>query len=256
MGPKKRQQTEEEEEEEERVVRKSSRTNQAPKPSPSPSPAVDDDDDSSIDFTRSHRELLQYFMLIKVVEEDLLVNRHAALLFGQTMSSAKVLSLISEINSMLHRREMGMEIKPREMSEFPGQFKVWGLVNTRDDEVSKMSTPLDQWEVGLFQCAIKILAKDESSGVVTTKAAWQALKATDNPPAGKSLEDSTACMDKLVKLKWLAATVSPGVYTVGARTLLELPTVLRENGAEECPITKQVVIKTEAYMEWLAAAPK
>lgn len=247
---------EEEEEEEERPVRKSSRTNQAPQPSPSPAAAaaaVHDDDDLDSGFTRSHRELLQYFMLIKVVEEDLLVNKHAALLFGQTTSRDKIRSLIANINTVLHRREMGMEIKQREMSEFAGQFKVWGLVNTRDDEVSKKSTPLEQWEVGLFQCAIKILAKDEASGLVTAKAAWQALRAAETP---KSLEDSVACMDKLVKLKWLAATTVPGVYTVGARTLLELPTVLKENGAEECPITKQVVIKTEAYTTWLAEAPK
>ena len=196
-----------------------------------------------------HRGILQLFLALKVIEDKDLGELARKLTWDPRQDVAQ---LVKEINEKLSNEDMYMQIRPRQMVDEDSNRKVWILVSLRDDDISKEATQLEAWELALFNACLEILAQAQDGSVSHTEAlhAYNAIKDKVN----KSSSQITATLRKLVRLGWLRETRTH-FYTAGARTLLELGEVLRDYGATECPISKQVVLKTGAYKTWLAAQP-
>ena len=197
-------------------------------------------------YSDTHRALLQYLMVKKVVEEKTLDE--ISIKLGRDPKKQRLQQLIQEVNEKLMNEELFMQIRPREMVEEEGHPKVWGLVNTRNDDVSKQATSLENWQLAMFNECLQLLAKAEDGKFKHTDAihAYMALPDAVN----KSGNEVLLTLQKLIAMGWLAKTDRQNIFTAGARTLLELSEILRQYDAPECSLTKQIVIPSRAYKDW------
>ena len=138
-----------------------------------------------------------------------------------------------------------LQVKSRLAVEENGG-RVYGLVNTRSDAISKQCTPFEDWHLAMFKVTLGLLAKAEEGYVAHTDVV-HAFK-----DAGKKAADIQTVLNRLVENEWLAAHPSDdNFFTVGRRTMLELSDTMRDLGAGECPVSKMTVVRTSNYLEWL-----
>jgi hypothetical protein len=273
MGRSKRQLDEEEEEEEEeydeeediennKKKKKSTPPNKKSQKSSSPDEKDDGlDGEGNFDYllllspkatrnpyTDVHRAVLQYFMARKFVDEKDLQDVSTKLGRDPELT---VKAMIETLNEKLSNEDMYMQIRLREMLEDDSHPRVYGLINTRSDEVAKEATTLETWQLAMFSACLGLLAKANNGTFNHTEAicAYNALP----DKIGKQGNEILTTLQKLVSLGWLR-TPSQNFFTAGPRTLLELSEVLRNYGATECPVSKQIVIKTPAYKKWAETA--
>ena len=191
-----------------------------------------------------HRALLQYLMVVKVVEEEILSKIAEKL--GKP-SHVTIKHFIDEINEKLSSEDMYLQIKRREMLEEETCPRVWGLVNTRSDEASKYATPLEDWQLVVFKTCLSQLAKAEDGAIFSDDIIRDLNVGNEIKKTNKEVAST---LQRLAALGWLRET-KKDFFTAGRRTMLELSEILREKGALECPISKQIVIQTRSYKAWL-----
>jgi len=152
---------------------------------------------------------------------------------------------ITAINAALNDEVGGsfhLQIKSRLAVE-ENEGRVYGLVNTRSDAISKLCTLFDDWHLALFKVTLGLIAINESGFTSHTEV----VHAFKNE--SKKGSDIQNVLDKLVENQWLAPHPTEANYfTVGNRAMLELSDTLRDLGALECPVSKMPVIRFGGFL--------
>lgn len=240
--PIKRRVDDNEDDEDAKPVKKASRL-----PPPPPSSSSKTPGKFKHTFTRAHQLLLQCMLVRKTMEEKEMEELLAALLKETKETGAGLGSAVASINAMLNEDSgaFHLVIKSRLAVEENGK-RIYALVNTRADAISKQSTALEEWQLNMFKITLGLIAKSDN-GYVGHSDVSHAFEL-------KKTADVHTALDKLAGLGWLEEhPTEVNMYTAGRRTMVELSDTMREVGAVECAISKQPVVRTPKYQQWLAA---
>lgn len=194
---------------------------------------------SSQAYTDIHRSFLQYMMFVKCQEASKLED--VARKLGSTIPLNE---FVDEINSKLLSSDMSIKIGARDMVDMKHSRRVYALVNTKSDEVAKKSTLYEPWELVLMSHCVKLLAESETGFFSHTQAIHAASEVS------KTGNAVLQTLRSFVSRGWLSNAQRKNYFTAGSRMLLELGHLLRESGAQQCPISKQTVMRTSYYKEW------
>ncbi|OQS00498.1 hypothetical protein ACHHYP_20128 [Achlya hypogyna] len=105
----------------------------------------------------------------------------------------------------------------------------YGLINTSNDEITKLSNTFKPWEIVLFRKAIEYIAETDDGE----------LDHHDflNMREANSTNDVKALLARLYAEKWLAPSMLTDTQaTLGPRVFLELAVFLRDMGITQCGV--------------------
>jgi len=183
---------------------------------------------------RSHQILFQYFMTKGVEEDTKLKSLYKDIGVGVVVpvNDATFENVIETINVAI--RPMAFEIRQLRY-ELDGVL-YWGLVNTINDDISKVASGFSESEVLYFKAMIQHMLEHE--GVITTNEALS--KRTKN----ESVDDAMRFVTRLLEQKWFQPCPElVDTYFVGSRTFLEMGHLLVVSEPQTCVLCKQNVLK-------------
>ncbi|CAK4076860.1 unnamed protein product [Aphanomyces euteiches] len=130
-------------------------------------------------------------------------------------------------------RTFSLDIK---QSMFDDGHMYIGIVNTSNDDLTKLSHRFKPWEIILFRKAIEAIVDNEDGEIDRTEL----LNLREN----NSVSEVRALVDRLALEKWLAPSIlNDDLYTLGPRVFLELGTFIRDLGVLECSICHSDVLQ-------------
>lgn len=186
----------------------------------------------------SQRLFLQSVMAKQFLSEKETRNiyQKACSAFGDDSPPENFANFLDAINKSL--RPLDMEIR-RGISEDDGSVH-YGLVNTAEDEHSKMATDFSPFDIVFFKKVMdQIIASPDG-----TISSTDALNTAADLEKKMSITHAEELLKKLVKDKWMSESL--GSYSLGPRAMLELHPYLKrvyEDDVMDCMICHTIAIK-------------
>lgn len=164
------------------------------------------------------------------------VYKKACAEFGDDSPPENFAGFLDAINKNL--RAFDMEIR-RGVSEDDGNIH-FGLVNTAEDEHSKMATDYSPNDITFFKKVMDLIVASPDG----TVSSMEALHIAPDLEKKMAITHAEKLIGKLVKDNWMSE--SSGSYSLGPRAMLELHPYLNrvyEDDVVECMICHMIAIK-------------
>jgi len=190
------------------------------------------------DYQDRHRYFLQAIMVQRLVTERKAqdIYQRACQLYNGDYKAEDLMPCILLINEQL--KPLSMEIRHGK-SEDNG-IKYFGLVNTFEDEHSKMATDFSANEISLFKKVLEsiLMSNDGHVSSMLSINLGSGLPIKINPTTAEAL------LANWVNEKWL--TEVDGNISLGPRTIIELGVYLKKiytDDIPDCKLCMDIVVK-------------
>ncbi|XP_031556913.1 non-structural maintenance of chromosomes element 1 homolog [Actinia tenebrosa] len=188
----------------------------------------------------AHRLFLRTLMSRQFMKEGEIktIYQKSCEAYDEDCSDDQFQGFINTVNRSL--KPLFLEIR-HVVSEDNGVL-YFGLINTTEDEHSKMATDYSPNDITLFKKAIDLIINSDDGTV----------SSLDLINCAADLEKKMACsyteklLERLVLDKWMDE--SSGIYSLGGRAMLELEQYLRrvyEDDIVECMMCKKIALKCQ-----------
>jgi len=164
------------------------------------------------------------------------VYQKACSAFGDESPPENFTNFLDGINKSL--RPLDMEIR-HEISEDDGAVH-YGLVNTAEDEHSKMATDFSPNDIAFFKKVMDLIVTSPDG----TVSSMDALNTSSDLDKKMTMSHAEELIEKLVKDNWMSE--SSGSYSLGPRAMLELHPYLKrvyEDDIVDCMMCHTIAIK-------------
>jgi len=187
----------------------------------------------------SKRLLLQAFMSHKVLHENEAIKIFQTITNNDGSDMAEFIAVINtELNPLF------MEIRKVVFEENGEPY--WGLVNSRNEEHSKLASEFTQAELTYFKQIIEYLFKNSEEGVISNIKAINLHLQLEIDKFGPTVAENA--INKLIKERWLVKSGNNGI-SLGVRSFLELRPYFEQmypDDVVDCVMCSELVIKGES----------
>ncbi|XP_020613730.1 non-structural maintenance of chromosomes element 1 homolog [Orbicella faveolata] len=186
----------------------------------------------------SHRLFLRSLMSKQFLseKETKALYQKACRVFGDDSSPENFETFLETVNRNL--KPLYMEIR-RGVSEEDGSNN-YGLVNTTEDEQSKLATDFSPNDIAFFKKAMDLIV-DSPDGTVSS---FDVINASADLEKRMNITHAEELIERLLKDKWMSET--SGSYSLGPRAMLELYPYLKrvyEDQIVDCMMCREIAIR-------------
>ncbi|EQC24985.1 hypothetical protein SDRG_17133 [Saprolegnia diclina VS20] len=179
----------------------------------------------------TEQKILQVFMAHGSISESELKTL-CDQICGQDFSTKQLGDLTTHIATLI--RPYSLDIK-RAMYDDGEMY--YGIINTSNDDLTKLSNTFKPWEIVLFRKAIEAIVESDDGELDTRDFC--------NLREGNSLQEVKTLFQRLYMEKWFAPSLfNNDQATLGPRVFLELVVFLRELGIQQCVICSSDVLQS------------